>query len=403
MCNASHVKLLLSLLLGFASQAFSFEVMGANQTLSLNPSTRSAGSGNVQEAVQGTSLGMALHPLGMLDLYDWQFGLSHTAHYEGTTLDAASMVYPLNEKMRVGVLFSRFGATDIPWIREGEPLPVDGEWETLSIADYQLSFAFSRKLPWNLDAAAVLHTLYRKLDQDGYGVRLDASLRWISTLGLELGGHLIAASSSAATWESGYFEYSLPEVYSYLAYQKSMPYVYGSLRLAYRSAGMARGDNRSFQATDAWLSDSSLSTSEDSLAGLAWWDSPVDWLRDGSLGMEWAMDWGGSLRLGWQSLSEWNSWTMGAGFLLYGWLQVDYAFERHPRLSGVHRIGLELKPWWRSKTPVVSKEKPKRQDVLKPDLQKQNSEEVELKQPTAGSQDTLRHVEDEGATQVWEE
>ncbi len=402
MCNASYVKLW-TILIGSASLAGAFEVMGANQSLSLNPSTRSAGTGNVQEAVQGTSLGMALHPLGMLNLQDWRFGLSHTAHYEGTTLDAASIVYPLNEKMRVGVLFSRFGASDIPWIREGEPLPADGDWETLSIADYQLSLAFARKFPLNLDAAAVLHTLYRKLDQVGYGARFDASLRWNSNLGLELGGHLIAASSSAATWESGYFEYSLPEVYSYIAYQQFVPYLYGSLRVAYRSAGMVRGDNRSFQASDSWLSDTSLSISPDSLAGLAWWDSPIDWLKDGSVGMEWSMDWGGSLRLGWQSLAEWNSWTLGAGFLLYGWLQVDYAFERHPRLSGVHRIGLELKPWWKSTKPKLSKgqaqplERPNQtvQDSVKP--------EQERKVPPEEASSVPAVLEEDGATQVWEE
>jgi hypothetical protein len=70
----------------------------------------------------------------------------------------------------------------------------------------------------------------------------------------------------------------------------------------------------------------------------------VDWLGGGRAGVEFAFDFGLSLRAGLASLSELESWTAGAGFALSNWLRVDYAFESHPTLSAVHRVSLEVSP-----------------------------------------------------------
>lgn len=323
------------------------QVVGANQTLNLNPSAQAAASGGGVWALPGSALTAVQAPLGMLDLNDHRIGISHTAYYEGTSLEVVAGSYVLDSASRIGVALTRFGADDIPWIKATDTLPADGEWNTLSIADYVLGVSFARRLPWHLSAAGSVNFLYRQLDQKGLGFRSDADLRWQPVPVWFVGGHLEGWSSSIARWESEQIEYSPPELYLATGFHVAIPYLYGSLSGGYQSAGLLRAGNRALESDNAWLADTTLSRA-DSLGGKAWWDSPWSFVRDGRLGMELAWDWGGAVRMGWQSLSTWDAWTVGAGVRLFGWMSVDYAFERHPSLSGVHRISLELRPWWRS-------------------------------------------------------
>lgn len=322
-------------------------VVGANQTLALDPAAHAAGAGGALLAMPGTALESGQNPVGMLDLPSHALGISHTRQYEDTQLDGLGLVYAIDSATRAGLLFTRFAAQDIPWIPEGEPIPADGEWKTLSIADYSLSLLAARSFRWHLDAALGMHFLYRELDQTGFGFRGDAALRWRPVRVWFLAAKLEGWTSSAARWESGQVEYSPPELKLSTGTHLPVPYLYGTLHIGYQSSGMLHHGNRWMSVSNSVRGDT-LASDQDLVetGGERPWETPWEWFRDGSAGAELEWDWGGAVRGGWQSLREWDSWTVGAGVRFRGWIGVDYAFQRHPVLSGIHRVSLELRPWW---------------------------------------------------------
>jgi hypothetical protein len=325
-------------------------VVGANSTLGLSPSAVSAGAGDAVLAMPGSALTLGLSPVGMLDRKSHGLGLSHTEHLDGTRLDAISGIFALDSFTRLGALVMRYGADGIPYIKEGEPLPVDDEWNTLSIADYVLSIAVARKLPLKLEAALALHFLYRELDQVGAGFRGDAMLRFRPVDRWFLGAKLEGWTSSRTYWASGYEEYSPAELYWATGYRQSVPYLYGEVSLGYQSPGTISPGNRSFSVADSWLSDTSL-TSKSDLGGGRPWEAPLTWLGEGSLGAELRFDWGGAVRLGLQSAKDFDSWSVGGGFKVLRWISIDYSFARQPRFSGIHRVSMEFEPWANKKLP----------------------------------------------------
>ena len=117
-------------------------VVGANATLDIEPGARSAALGSTTLAVEGDYLGLGTNAYQLTQAkYMWA-SFSHTAYYEDTKYDYASMVIPLPKNQGIGVSFSRFGADDIPYIREGDPLPEGSDYNTLSIADWVFSVAW---------------------------------------------------------------------------------------------------------------------------------------------------------------------------------------------------------------------------------------------------------------------
>ena len=95
----------------------------ANATLDIEPGARSAALGSTSIAVDGDYLGLLSNPHQLADVdYTW-VNFSHTAYYEDTQYDFASVAIPLGTGQGLGVALSRFGANDIPYIREGHGRP----------------------------------------------------------------------------------------------------------------------------------------------------------------------------------------------------------------------------------------------------------------------------------------
>lgn len=373
-------------------------VVGANQTLDLDPAAHAAGAGGALLAMPGTALEAGQNPVGMLDLPDHAAGVSHTRQFEDTQLDGFALVYALDSLTRAGLVFTRFSAEDIPYIPEGEPLPADNEWKTFSIADYALSLLAARSFRWHLDAALGMHFLYRELDQTGFGFRGDAALRWRPTPYWFFAGKLDGWTSSAARWESGQVEYSSPEVRLATGVHIPVKYLYGTLHCGYQSAGMLHHGNRWMSVSNSILGDTTAqSGASASAGGDRMWESPLQWFRDGSLGAELAWDWGGSVRGGWQSLREWDSWTMGAGVRFHGWVGVDYSFQRHPVLSSIHRVSLEIRPWWKSTSHGKAALVPTEESSLIP------VQAVEVEEESVQQEEILEDIPQESDGKSWEE
>ena len=167
------------LLLGMWLQAFAMDrVAGANATLDVEPGARSAALGSATMAVDGDYLGLVSNPYQLSGIrYGWA-NFSHTAYFEDTQYDFASAAVPLGEGQGLGISFARFGADDIPYIREGEPVPEGSDYNTLSYADWMFSVTFGRRVMDRLDIGVGFHGLYREMDQTGWGFRGDAGIRY---------------------------------------------------------------------------------------------------------------------------------------------------------------------------------------------------------------------------------
>jgi hypothetical protein len=305
----------------------------ANATLDIEPGARSAALGSTSIAVDGDYLGLISNPQQLANVdYTW-VNFSHTAYYEDTQYDFASVAIPLSMGGGLGVALSRFGAEDIPYIREGEDVPLGSSYNTLAIADYVLSVSWGRKFFNRLDFGVSFHGLYRDMDQTGWGFRGDAGVRFRAVDSLYLSGLLKGWTSSATSWESGEFEYSSPEFYLAASYKLPVNYLYGSLGLYWQGAGIFHREAR----------DLDLDTDES--AGGRLWEDPFDWLSGGRGGLEFNFDFGLSLRAGLSSFTTWQSVTAGAGIVVASFLKIDYAFESHPVLSPVHRVSISVSPY----------------------------------------------------------
>ena len=322
------------LLLVAAFQVFAMDrVSGANATLDVEPGARSAALGSTTMAVDGDYLGLVSNPYQLSSIrYGWA-SFSHTAYFEDTQYDFASAAVPLGEGQGLGVSFARFGADDIPYIREGEPIPEGSDYNTLSYADWMFSVTFGRRIMDRLDIGVGFHGLYREMDQTGWGFRGDAGIRYRLVDKLFVSGLLKGWTSSAVTWESGEVEYSSPEFYLAASYSLPVSYLYGNLGLYWQSAGWFHHEARSLD----------FDTDED--RGGRLWDDPVDWLSGGRGGIEYSFDFGLSLRAGLGSFTTFKSVTAGAGLVIAKFLRVDYAFESHPVLSPVHRVSVSFSPY----------------------------------------------------------
>ena len=90
------------------------------------------------------------------------------------------------------------------------------------------------------------------------------------------------------------------------------------------------------------------------------WESPLDWLSGGRGGVEFAFDFGLSVRAGLSSFTTFKSVTAGAGLTIAKFLKVDYAFESHPVFSPVHRVSLSVSPYLFAHAPKPEPEAARR-------------------------------------------
>ena len=320
-------------LLAAASSFAVDRVVGANATLDIEPGARSAALGSATMAVDGDYLGLMSNPYQLANVnYSW-VSFSHTEYYEDTKYDYASAVIPLGAGQGLGISFSRFGADDIPYIKEGEPLPEGSNYNTLSIADWVFSATFGRKLTERLELGIGFHGLFRDMDQTGWGFRGDAGLRFRAVDELYVSGLLKGWTSSATSWESGEFEYSSPELYIAATYGLPISYLYGRLNVYWQGAELLHREARD------------MDYETDKSRGKRVWENPLDWLSGGHGGLEYTFDFGLSLRAGLSSFTTFKSVTAGAGLVIAKFVKVDYAFESHPVLSPVHRVSVSISPY----------------------------------------------------------
>jgi len=305
------------ILLAFAN-ANAEQVVGANNSLEAPQGARSAGVGSAALPVQGDLPSLAQNPLQLAWLEKLSLAFAHVSYFEGTSYNSVVMALPLKDAGALGISASRFGASDIPYIKENEPLPEGDNYNTLNISDWIFTSAWGKSFgKWNL--AFALHLLKRELDQSGWGFRSDIATGYEFSKKFMLAGIVKGWTSSAVKWESGYFEYSSPEAYAAFKFREPFPYFYGNLNLYWQSAGILQ-------------SESEKETK--------FWKNPVNWFLASSSGLEFETNFSLAIRAGLVKINDANSLTLGAGIKPISRLSADYALQMHNYLSNAHRISI---------------------------------------------------------------
>lgn len=361
-------------------------VVGANASLNIEPGARSAALGSTTMAVDGDYLGLMSNAHQLASVKHLWGSFSHTAYYEDSKFDFASVVFPLSEGQGLGVSLSRFGADDIPYIKEGDAIPEGSDYNTLSIADWIISVSWGRHLIDKLDLGVAFHILYRDMDQSGWGFRGDVSARYWIREDLAVSALMKGWTSSAVTWESGEFEYTAPELYFAASYTLPVSYLYGTFNFYWQSAGFFHHDFRD------------LDLDEDEHGGDRIWEDLIDWLSGGRGGVEFNFDFGLSLRVGLSSFTTFKSVTAGAGLTVAHFAKIDYAFESHPVFSPVHRVSISVCPYLFEHVPVENAGHLKPADAAKKVLTEEPVEDVvESVREEAAQEAEVRAVETQDA------
>lgn len=315
-------------------------VAGANATLETQAGTRAAALGGAALPLPSDLAALQGNPQQLADLKFSTVEFAHVSYYEDSRYDYAAMGWPLGESGALGLSISRFGADGIPLIGENDPLPEGDNYRTFSLSDWVVTGAWARRYG-RFSTGLSVHALRRELDQDGWGFRADAGMRFDASERLAVSALLKGWTSSAARWESGTTEYSPPEILLGLHANEPVPYLYGNISFYWQSAGLLHRENRAME-WDGDPYDTSGTAVESQ--GERFWKDPVDWLQGGRAGLEYGTENGFFLRGGLQHLGTPQSWTAGAGLSPFTWLRAEYAYQNHPVLSGVHRVSLTILP-----------------------------------------------------------
>lgn len=295
-------------------------VVGANSSLETAQGAKSAAAGLAALPMLNDLPSLAQNPLQLSEMQKLSLAFTHVAYFEETSYNGVAMAVPLREAGTLGIAASRFGADDIPYIKEGEPLPEGDGYNTLSISDWIFTSAWGKSFG-RLNFALALHLLKRELDQSGWGFRSDVAAGYEFSKRFMLAGIVKGWTSSAVRWESGYFERSAPEAFAAFRFSEPFPYFYGKLNLYWQSTGILHSESE--RETRAW-------------------QNPVNWFLASSAGLEFETNLSFSLRTGLAKINEASGLTLGAGINPVSWLQADYAFQMHSELSSVHRISITV-------------------------------------------------------------
>jgi len=312
------VPFIFAFILLIFTSADAYRVIGANNSLETAQGAKSAAVGLAALPVPGDLPSLVKNPLQLSEQDRLSLAFTHVTYFEETSYNGVVMALPLKGAGTLGIAASRFGASDIPYIKESDPEPEGDNYNTLNISDWIFTSAWGKNFgKWNL--ALSLHLLKRELDQSGWGFRSDVAAGYEFSKKFMLAGIVDGWTSSAVKWESGYFEYSSPETYAAFRFREPFPYFYGTLNLYWQSAGILHSESE--KETRAWK-------------------APIDWFLVSSTGLEFETDYSFSLRAGLVKISDANSLTLGAGIKPFSWFFADYAFQMHNELSSVHRISI---------------------------------------------------------------
>ncbi len=308
--------------------AVSGETSNVNMTLDENTTARTQAVAKAVLGLPGDGASLNHFPAGMNDVNETRILLNHTTAYSRAHYHNIAVTVPFDAMSTIGFGISRFGINDLALIPSLDPDSYNGE--KFNVTDYVFTAALARKW-WQFDIGGNIHLLYRRLDQDGMGIRGDMSFRYKWQDMLYFGGVFKGFIPSTARWQSEETEVEPPDLYLGAGIKFTNNYIYGSFRAALQSQGL-------FQKR---------AKSQVNPRGRRLHENPMDIAHTMGLALEYQLDMGLRFRLGAPELGELFSNglpTMGMGYLFKKQILIDYAFSSHTDLPGSHRVTLTFIP-----------------------------------------------------------
>ena len=304
------------------------EATGVNLTADESFGARRQGFALMRAGFETSSDAAINAPASMNDVNDLTFSSGHAERFGAADFDCASLLIPVDAYGTLGFGLARYAVGGIEIRPAGAVQATDPELFTA--ADWMVSGSFSRRLG-GLDLGGTLHVLYRKLDQDGYGLRADAMAQYTFIERFRVGAFLRGLVPSISTWESGYSEYEPSDLLVFSAARWALPYFYGNLQAGWESPGLFQLGGKSSRVE----------------SGRRAFTNPGELFAASNLGAEFLFDFGLSLRAGLEGLDPKDAegaLRMGVGYNWRNIVGVDYAYSSHPRLSNSHRVAIRLTP-----------------------------------------------------------
>lgn len=99
----------------------------------------------------------------------------------------------------------------------------------------------------------------RLIGYRGYGIGMDAGTRVLfSKVGLSAAVLVENITSSMTYWGRDYYQWAYPHIRAALGWEKSIPYIYGTLRLAYTTPDLLANEGVNYYADDQMQGDITL-------------------------------------------------------------------------------------------------------------------------------------------------
>lgn len=344
------------------------EVRGANVVLELNPSAANGGQGGIRSGFNPNLGNIGFDPTSLLLLNHSRVELSHSEEFGGANWDWFAWSTPIaDSSSAIFLQAGRYSVDGVFHTQEGQ-IYEGTDIPTISVGDYFISGAWARQY-FGLDLGFNLHGVYRKLDQSGLGLRIDAAVAQTWRQHFRSGFVLQGVTSSLARWESDQVEYSPPEGYLFQSFQHDISFFYGSLYLHWQSAGIFHTRANRFNSQGRSGVD----------------QNPLAWLGGSQLGAQYQSYSGLILRAGLNNADDIDTWTAGAGLEFLDQFQVDFSVESHPELGRVNRVSLT---WMIGRKPAPQSQSIDSQSKQKIEAVDQPSEEALVPQTSEPNLDS---------------
>jgi hypothetical protein len=180
----------------------------------------------------------------------------------------------------------------------------------------------------------------------GYGMGFDAGLALdFPRPGLRLAFACDNVTSNYTRWSSTYSELALPHLRFGIGWQTAIPYIYGHIRLQYKTPDMLSNEGSNTidlsqifgagDTTSAAEQNLNIPSDRPSVASLR--NNPVDFFLSGGLGLEYSIMDVFSVRVGHSIV---NAWTFGCGIaVLKKKLAFDFAYLTH-ELAATYQLSV---------------------------------------------------------------
>ncbi|HMA64742.1 MAG: hypothetical protein ACM31E_00180 [Fibrobacterota bacterium] len=268
--------------------------------------------------------------------------LSYANYYQNTfSSSILSFTGPAGKDNGIGITF---GYVYVPEIEDNRKSTVTAnqkvihQYEMKNGSDIFVRFGYGRAVDfrnaWAFSAGVAANARRTRLIEiSGYGIGLDAGLKALhkkSNLSAVL--QLDNMTTHYTYWSKNYREYAYPHLRLGLGFDRSLPYIYGRIRIGYASPDLLSNEGINYVKVESDTNQQDVEVLDHRSLS----DDPELMITGGKIGLEYTIMNRLALRAG---LTQ-GKVNFGAGLLLFSnRAGVDFAYTTH-ELAGTYQVSL---------------------------------------------------------------